>query len=57
MFWKLVTSHIRASLMSELITKLEALWDDYYSEGDYKSADVVVDVVAWLQDDVQALEK
>jgi hypothetical protein len=57
MFWKLVTSHIRASLMSELITKLEALWDDYYSEGDYQSADVVVDVVAWLQDDVQALEK
>ena len=55
--FKILTSRIRSQIISELIVKFEELHDYYYGQGDLQAANVVVDLVAWLQDDYEALEK
>jgi hypothetical protein len=41
----------RDEMLSEVITKFESAYDHYYGLGEFKSADLVTDFVAWLQDD------
>lgn len=45
----------REEMLSEVIWKFEELHDDYYSQGDLKAADFVVDLVAYLQGDEDGL--
>jgi hypothetical protein len=45
----------RQEMLSEVIQKFEEMHDDYYSQGDLKAADFVVDLVAYLQGDEDGL--
>jgi len=45
----------RDEMLSEVIEKFESMWDDYYAQGDLTSADFVTDLVAYLQDDTEAI--
>lgn len=45
----------REQMLSEVVQKFEELHDDYYSQGDLKAADFVVDLVAYLQGDEDGL--
>jgi hypothetical protein len=45
----------RQEMLSKVITKFEELYDEYYAQGDYKAADLTVDMVAYLQDDFEAI--
>lgn len=45
----------RKEMLSEVIGKFEQAYDDYYGKGEFESADLVIDIVAWLQDDFEAL--
>ena len=45
----------RQEMLSELVEKFEELHDDYYSQGDLKAANFVVDLVAYLQGDEDGL--
>ena len=54
---KAFLNRIRAQVIRELIVKFEELHDEYYSQGDLAAANVVVDLVAWLQDDHEALQR
>jgi hypothetical protein len=46
----------REQMLSEVIAKFEELYDEYYSQGDYRACDLTVDMVAYLQDDFEALD-
>lgn len=35
--------------------KLDTLYDHYHAQGNYEACSVVCDVVAWLQDDFDAM--
>jgi hypothetical protein len=37
--------------------KFEELYDDYYGQGQFDDANLIVDLVAYLQDDYQAMSK
>lgn len=41
----------RHQMLSEVIAKFEDAYDHYYGLGEFESANLVVDLVAWLQDD------
>lgn len=46
---------IRHEYLREIIEKFEELYDDYYGQGEFKSANLVTDMVAYLQDDTEAI--
>lgn len=41
----------RKEMFAEIIKRFEGLHDEYTAQGDEDSANLVVDLVAWLQDD------
>lgn len=41
----------RQEMFAEIIARFEGLHDEYLAQGDEDSANLVVDLVAWLQDD------
>jgi len=41
----------RKEMFSDIIKRFEDLHDEYLAQGDEDSANLVVDLVAWLQDD------
>lgn len=41
----------REEMLAQVIQKFEEAHDHYYGLGEYKSANLVTDLVAWLQDD------
>lgn len=45
----------REEMLSKCIEKFEELHEQYYSQGDYQAADLTVEMVAYLQDDLEAL--
>lgn len=45
----------RQEMLAKVITKFEELYDEYYAQGDHKAADLTVDMVAYLQDDFEAM--
>jgi len=47
----------REEMMLKIMDKFTELHDDYYSQGDQAAQDLVVDLVAYIQDDYEALEK
>lgn len=47
----------REEMMLKIMDKFTELHDDYYSQGDQVAQDLVVDLVAYIQDDYEALEK
>jgi hypothetical protein len=47
----------RDEMLSEVIEKFESMWDEYFAQGDLTSADFVTDLVAYLQDDTEAMSK
>jgi hypothetical protein len=40
-----------ARMLSKVIAKFEDAHDQYFGQGDFESANLVVDLVAFLQDD------
>lgn len=46
----------REEQLSIMIEKFESLHDEYYSQGDLKACDLVTDLVAYINDDWEALE-
>ena len=45
----------REQMMSEIIAKFEELHEEYKRQGDSDSADLLTDLVAWLQDDLEGM--
>jgi hypothetical protein len=45
----------RQEMLAHVIHKFEELYDDYYAQGDYQACDLTVDMVAYLQDDFEAI--
>ena len=45
----------REEMLSDIITKFEELHDEYTRQGDNDSAELLVDLVAWLQDDIEGM--
>ncbi len=45
----------RREMLSRVIEKFEQLHDEYYAQGDFKACDLTVDMVAYLQDDYEAI--
>jgi hypothetical protein len=45
----------RQEELARMIEKFEELHTDYYGQGDMTAADLIVELVAWLQDDWEAL--
>ena len=45
----------RQEMLSQVIHKFEELYDQYYAQGDHKACDLTVDMVAYLQDDYEAI--
>lgn len=41
----------RKEMFADIIKRFEGLHDEYTAQGDEDSANLVVDLVAWLQDD------
>ena len=41
----------REEMFADIIKRFEGLHDEYLARGDEDSANLVVDLVAWLQDD------
>ncbi len=41
----------RKEMFADIIKRFEELHDEYIAQGDEDSANLVVDLVAWLQDD------
>jgi hypothetical protein len=41
----------RDEMFADIIKRFEGLHDEYLAQGDEVSANLVVDLVAWLQDD------
>lgn len=47
----------RQEMLIKVMEKFAELHDDYYSQGDKAAQDLIVDLVAYLQDDYEALEE
>ena len=47
----------RQEMLTKVMSKFAELHDDYYSQGDEAAQDLIVDLVAYIQDDYEALEK
>jgi len=45
----------RQEMFSEIVAKFEELHEEYTRQGDKDSADLVTDLVAWLQDDFEGM--
>ena len=45
----------RQEMLSQVIHRFEELYDEYYAQGDYKACDLTVDMLAYLQDDLEAI--
>lgn len=41
----------RQEMLMQVIQKFEQLYDDYYGQGEFESANLITDMVAYLQDD------
>jgi hypothetical protein len=41
----------KAEMLSQVIAKFEELHDEYFHQGEHAAANLVVDLVAYLQDD------
>jgi hypothetical protein len=46
----------RQEMLMKIMDKFRDLHDDYYSQGDQKAQDLVIDLVAYIQDDYEVLE-
>lgn len=46
----------KADAMSEVMTKFAELHDEYYHQGDHLAANLTVDMVAYMQEDFEALD-
>jgi hypothetical protein len=47
----------RQEMLTQVMHKFEELYDDYYGQGQFDDANLIVDLVAYLQDDYQAMSK
>ena len=45
----------KEEMLSDIIAKFEELHDEYTRQGDSDSADLLTDLVAWLQDDFEGM--
>jgi hypothetical protein len=45
----------RQEMLTQVIHKFEELYDDYYGQGQFDDANLIVDLVAYLQDDYEAI--
>ena len=45
----------RAEMLAKCMEKFAELHDEYYQQGDYAAANLTVDMVAYLQDDYEAI--
>jgi hypothetical protein len=45
----------RDEMLSTIIRKFEGLHDEYTRQGDEDSADLLTDLVAWMQDDLEGI--
>lgn len=45
----------RAEVLAKCLDKFAELHDEYYQQGDYVAANLTIDLVAYLQDDYEAL--
>lgn len=45
----------RDEMLNRCIAKFEELYDEYYSQGDEVAANLTIDMVAYLQDDYEAI--
>lgn len=45
----------RDEMLSTIIRKFEGLHDEYTRQGDEDSADLLTDLVAWMQDDLEGV--
>jgi hypothetical protein len=45
----------RQEMLAHVIHKFAELYDEYYAQADYKACDLTIDMVAYLQDDFEAL--
>ena len=45
----------REEMLSEIIAKFEELHEEYTKQGDSDSADLVTDLVAWIQGDYEGM--
>jgi hypothetical protein len=45
----------RDEMLSTIIRKFEELHDEYIRQGDEDSADLLTDLVAWMQDDLEGI--
>ena len=46
---------IRKQYLAEIIEKFEELYDDYYGQGEFEAANLVIDMVAYLQEDYESM--
>lgn len=46
----------RQEMLEKVMTKFTELHDEYYSQGDKVAQDLVIDLVAYIQDDYEVLE-
>jgi len=46
----------RKEMLDKVMQKFRDLHDDYYSQGDQKAQDLVIDLVAYIQDDYEVIE-
>jgi hypothetical protein len=45
----------RDEMLLTIIRKFEELYDEYTRQGDEDSADLLTDLVAWMQDDLEGI--
>jgi len=45
----------RKEMLAHVIEKFEQAYDDYYGQGEFESANLVTDLVAYLQDDLDGI--
>jgi hypothetical protein len=45
----------RQEMLSDIVAKFEELHEEYTRQGDSDSADLLTDLVAWLQDDFEGM--
>ena len=45
----------RDEMLSTIIRQFEGLHDEYTRQGDEDSADLLTDLVAWMQDDLEGI--
>ena len=47
----------KQEMLSQVISKFESMYDDYYGQGEFESANLVVDIVAYIQEDHEGMTK